>query len=336
MYESAPIVVAPGTSGPWITRAELEQSAQLFGSDYRFEGEAPQAHQAVLQGQFNSVCLRPGLMLHAAQVRDLHDLRTRNMLHHPGIKIVLVVDGVTDVAFDQRRFQLGPHSPVRDARDQGMLINLTEPACFCRHWQQGRHERKISLTLTPDWLAQGGLAHAAALARFASQHLNSRPWRIAPRARLLAQHILASKACSPPGLHRLQLESQCLELAALALGALEHDSTPSRAGARSSDVRRLARLEELLHQDSPVPLSMADIARAVGSNPTSLQALARRAWGMSVFERLRTIRLEKARALLLRGGAVAQAAELAGYSAASNFATAFRQHYGVSPSRVRG
>lgn len=81
---------------------------------------------------------------------------------------------------------------------------------------------------------------------------------------------------------------------------------------------------------------MADIARAVGSNPTSLQALARRAWGMSVFERLRTIRLEKARALLLRGGAVAQAAELAGYSAASNFATAFRQHYGVSPSRVRG
>ena len=42
------------------------------------------------------------------------------------------------------------------------------------------------------------------------------------------------------------------------------------------------------------------------------------------------------RRLLLRGGAVAQAAELAGYSAASNFATAFRQHYGVSPSRARG
>ena len=80
---------------------------------------------------------------------------------------------------------------------------------------------------------------------------------------------------------------------------------------------------------------MADIARAVGSNPTSLQALARRAWGCSVFERLRAIRMEKARALLSRGGAVAQAAEVAGYAAASNFATAFRQRYGMSPSRVR-
>lgn len=310
-----------------ITRAELEASARLFSPDYVFAGEVPAADQAVLRGHFNSASLRPGLMLHAARVCDLCDARTHNPLRDPGIKILLLIDGATDIAFGSRRVQL--------TANQGVLLNLAEPDMFSRRWQRGRHEGKVSLTLTRAWLEESGLgtrAASTALMRFTHRHLACQPWPISARAHWLAQCLLAPGA-SQAGLHRLQLESHCLELAALALGALEDGGAP--AALSLAERRRLARLEEVLHDEHAVRLNMADIARAVASNPTSLQALARRAWGMSVFERMRAIRLEQARALLVRGGAVADAAELAGYSAASNFATAFRRRYGMSPSRVR-
>ncbi|WBS00405.1 helix-turn-helix domain-containing protein [Pseudoduganella sp. SL102] len=140
---------------------------------------------------------------------------------------------------------------------------------------------------------------------------------------------------------------------------------PGTPALREIDRRRLRRLDELLHAaasdalpnmpnmpthapSAAVPcmsglstpglsisaLSMADIARAIGTNPVSLQALTRRAWGCSVFERLRMLRLERAHDVLMRGGSVADAAAVAGYSAATNFATAYRRRYGCTPRQA--
>lgn len=306
-----------------ITRAQLEASARLFSNDYQFAGRAPAPEQPVLCGHFNSLCLRPGLMLHAAQVRDLCDAHTHNPLRDAGLKIILLLDGATDVAFGPRRLALSAR--------QGMLLNLAEPEMFSRRWQRGRHEAKVSLTLTRAWLQDSGAELGAALAGFAGRHLASQPWTPCPRAQQLARSLLAPSAASA-GLRRLHLESQCLELAALALAALTPTPAP---GLNAAERRRLAQLDALLREAPLEGLSMAELARAVASNPTSLQALARRAWGMSVFERLRALRLEQAHALLRQGASVAAAAELAGYSAASNFATAFRRRYGLSPSLAR-
>ena len=58
--------------------------------------------------------------------------------------------------------------------------------------------------------------------------------------------------------------------------------------------------------------------------------------GEGLFEHLRGRRLDAARLALEREGlAVGQAAELAGYGNAANFATAFRRRFGCPPSAVR-
>lgn len=315
----------------------LERSASQIGSDYVFEGACPAADDEVLAGRFNNLRLRPGLILHTAEVRDLYDLSTHCTLKQSGIRIGLLVDGATDVAFGARRVRLGSASGGRAGRSAGVLVNLCEPTRFSRHWQRDRVERKVTLTLSPEWLEQGGLdgnGASAELQRFARTHLDCRAWTPSPRARELARQILAPDAYLP-GLHRLRLECRCLELAAEAFAALV---APWPAGQRlnSAERRHLARLDELLHSDAAAEMSMADIARAVGSNPTTLQALARRAWNTTVFERLRALHMDKARALLAGGASVAEAADAAGYASATNFATAFRQRYGISPSRTRG
>lgn len=336
MYEPEKLTTQAADT-TYITRAELEQRARLFGNDYVFKGAAPAPDEAVLAGRFNTLTLRPGLILHAAEVCDLHDMGTQHMLNATGIKIGLLIGGATEVAFGHRRFRLGPQSLNPADRNKGALVSMTEPELFTREWSRGRTERKVSLTLTTEWLEEGGLeGHAcpAELKRFARTHLDYRSWMLTPRVLKLAQQILGPNAYLP-GLHRLRLESQCIELAVEALGAIHLElEMPRVLSAR--DQRCIARLEDLLQEDSITGMTMTEIAHAVGSNPTSLQALAKQTWNTTIFERLRTIRMNKAYELLSRGASVTEAAGTAGYASATNFSTAFKQRFGATPRCIKG
>jgi AraC-like DNA-binding protein len=263
---------------------------------------------------------------------------TSNQLD-PGVMLVLLVDGATELSCGRHRFQLGPRGADPAQRGSGALVNLAEEDLFSRRWLAGRTERKVSLTLTPQWMEEGGLAaHGdhAALRTFCREHMARRSWKLSPRAEALARRILEPPSFEP-GLSRLRLEARCIELAAEALTAIG-DAAPEPSALREIDRWRLRQLVDLLRAAAgaapSTALSMAAIAREVGSNPMSLQALTRRAWGCSVFERLRTLRLDRAQAMLLRGASVAEAATVAGYAAATNFATAYRRRFGCTPRQA--
>lgn len=319
-----------------VTRTDLVGSVGLLGSCYSFRGPLPDADAELLHGRFETLNLRPGLILHAAAVRDLCDLNTWNGLH-PGLKIVVVIGGCTDLSFGHHRFLLGPQAPAPALRSHGILVNLAENDVFSRRWQRHRQEQKVSLTITPEWLEQGGyecLSGHRRLENFVRTHLARHEWRLSARSRELARHILEPISFQP-GLHRLQLESRCLELVGEALSALASPAAGECRPLRDGERIRLERLRELLHSEEVLGMTAGDIARRIGSNPTTLQNLAQRAWGCSLFERLRAIRMEKAHACISRGGSVAEAAEIAGYASANNFSTAFRRRYGMPPSKAR-
>ncbi len=71
------------------------------------------------------------------------------------------------------------------------------------------------------------------------------------------------------------------------------------------------------------------------SSPSSLRSKFRQRYGCTLFDYLRNCRLALARRYLLEGHSVQQAAWMCGYQHATNFATAFRRHYGISPGDVR-
>ncbi|MNW09377.1 DNA-binding transcriptional regulator GadX [compost metagenome] len=60
-------------------------------------------------------------------------------------------------------------------------------------------------------------------------------------------------------------------------------------------------------------------------------------YGTTVFDFVRESRLQRARQALERDGfSVAQAALVAGYNSAANFATAYRKRFGMPPKLARG
>jgi AraC family transcriptional regulator, regulatory protein of adaptative response / methylphosphotriester-DNA alkyltransferase methyltransferase len=84
------------------------------------------------------------------------------------------------------------------------------------------------------------------------------------------------------------------------------------------------------------PLSVSDVAHAIGTSPRQLQRVFEEIGGQSFRTHLAAVRMQRARDLLLdHGGTVRQIAATVGYSQPAQFAKAFRRHHGVSPSELR-
>ena len=99
------------------------------------------------------------------------------------------------------------------------------------------------------------------------------------------------------------------------------------------DLHKIIEAQDYIQQNFDKPLSITQIARLVGINQTKLKLLFRIISGETVYGYILRCRMEKA-AELLHGGqrGVAEIGYAVGYSYPANFASAFRKHYGVTPS----
>lgn len=91
-----------------------------------------------------------------------------------------------------------------------------------------------------------------------------------------------------------------------------------------------------LSQKLSEPPTVEELARLVGTNEKRLSRAFRDNLGQTVFEYVRHERLRVAQSLLRTTPlSVARIAEEIGFSSAANFATAFRERFGVTPSAYR-
>lgn len=342
---SEPIKPLPDTASPQAAAEQvfvhkhLAQGLELVGGSFRFS-QAIGDDEPLLAGRlYDMRALQPGLILHRAQGRDLQSLHSQ-VLQQPGIKLSLLAAGSTEVAYGRRRYHLGPQANDT-RRNQAALVALAEPDTFSRHWRRGREECKISITLKPQWLEQAGfgmLNEHTRLATFANEHMSERAWLPSPQAMLAVQQVLQPPPLLP-ALQEIFIQSRCLDIIVEALSLIAHADAAAAEprGLNPRAQRQLRQLQELLDSGAADEWSLPAIASHVGSNPTSLQQLFRREKGFTIFEYQRQRRLQRARiALSQQGISVEEAAAIAGYSSAANFATAFKRLFGITPRAARG
>ncbi|HCS71542.1 MAG TPA: AraC family transcriptional regulator, partial [Rhodospirillaceae bacterium] len=78
------------------------------------------------------------------------------------------------------------------------------------------------------------------------------------------------------------------------------------------------------------------MARDLGMSVGTMQTAFKSAYGRTIADFCRELRLEQARIAIEREGkSVAEAAYGAGYSNPANFSTAFKRQFGLSPSEAR-
>ena len=135
-------------------------------------------------------------------------------------------------------------------------------------------------------------------------------------------------SCQPDALSPLAVEGLTLEILAAA-ARLDRD-----AGRALPPWLRQAR--ELLDDRFAEPLSLGEVAAAVGVHPVHLAACFRRHFRASVGEYLRQRRVEAAARLLTATDTpLAEVALAVGFADQSHFTRTFRRHTGRTPSRYR-
>jgi AraC family transcriptional regulator len=98
----------------------------------------------------------------------------------------------------------------------------------------------------------------------------------------------------------------------------------------------VSRAREILHDDPGAPVSLGGLARAVGVHPVTLARGFRRAYGCSVGEYLRRLRIvQAARRLEDSNLSLAEIAMVAGFADQSHFSNVFKRQTGFSPSIFR-
>lgn len=153
-------------------------------------------------------------------------------------------------------------------------------------------------------------------------------------ARRTAQELM-----SPPYQGRageLYQEAKTLELLAHQTGILM-DAPPQRRELSTRELIRVREARERLLANLREPPGLAELAAAVSLTPKRLNFGFRQLFGMTVFHYLMESRLLLARKMLEDGLDIPlkQLAWSVGYNQVSNFITAFRRRFGVSPGLYR-
>ncbi|MEZ5498672.1 MAG: AraC family transcriptional regulator [Steroidobacteraceae bacterium] len=208
----------------------------------------------------------------------------------------------------------------------------------------GEHEQSVTLILSAQYLA-GRLGEIGSqlpepLQRFLqgatdqyfSVHLPLRADAAAAASALLG--------CDRSGaLKTLHGEARALELLGLSAQALiEHTAGAERPdrGLTRRDVERIHRAREVIEKRFVAPPTIGELARSVGLNEGKLMHAFKQMFGCTIFDFAQQLRMQRAKELLEQSDlAVTQVAFEVGYEYSSNFTTAFKRHFGVTPKAAR-
>ncbi|MFT0212539.1 AraC family transcriptional regulator [Pseudomonas sp. F1_0610] len=289
------------------------------------------------QGILRYAQLQNGLSMHCTDGTHTQSICTHSSIS-PRINLLIVLKGQCHAIYGDTAFTFGSSLTNSSITSEISLVAFSEQESFQRVADEGEHVSKLVLGLEQQWLENVGLSTCREYQQiidFQQKHLTQQRVLNCAAIENMTQRILMTEPdhfCQ-----RLLIQGLTIELASTALNLLSPRSEQSISALSSYEQKRVSRVIELLKAcQSSTELSLDEISRQVGSNSTTLQQHFRLATGMSIFEYLRTDKLTQAKtALETQHISITEAALLAGYSSSSNFATAFKRLFGLTPRQVQ-
>lgn len=314
---------ATRTSLPHLSIADLRGFGDRFGIDYHFpQTSGSAASTPVLHGQVQELRLNSGLHLTHSSVevlRPYESLSTRSTAFF----LLAVLEGAVQLSVAGQSFMV----------KAGMAMTTQlDASTSALHASHAHKDSLKTLALTLD-MGTGADTNPSSWLHESFP----KPQRNAAHVWQLPNHLFKALHDWPSqqGLGCLQ---QRIMQEGLALQLLAHgmDDAPAAKAASLSPGER-SRLEKIRLQLEHAPhldYSLEQLAEQAAMSVSSFRSKFQQAYGVPVFNYVRDRRLVMARQYLLQGYSVQQAAHWCGYRHATNFATAFRKHFGTAPSNV--
>jgi len=306
--------------------SELNQLGESSGFSYRLPGLADALARddtlCVVEGRVQKQLLRQGIMLTLSDVIAHHAYEATSE-RTPYLSAIVMLEG-------RAQTRLGSSTAI-DLHARSGVITLGDARPMSGFHAPGQRMRSINVVVDDPVCIQDEDLHDALVHLHASIGHPHRPWSPPPHLTTAVDQLLAGIWHGP--MHGLLCEGIALQVLA---GAMQAVSMPSSTASRTCqrDLQRLERVRDLMQAAPGDDYTLESLARVACMSPSSLRAKFQQTFQCSVFNWLRQRRMEVARERLAQGWTVQQAAHFVGYRHATNFATAFREHYGVPPSQI--
>ncbi|MDO9048939.1 MAG: AraC family transcriptional regulator [Methylobacter sp.] len=202
-----------------------------------------------------------------------------------------------------------------------------------RQYQAHKPTMQLRFALNKNWLDRyfGENKAAQLFNKNGIQLLNYQP--ISPQAMCIAQQLLNYNAAGETS--RIFMHGQAMSLLAFELTPLSEDKRRNLTRLDQKDVAIAKSARDILLREFRNPPSVEDLSKRVGTNQFKLKQLFHHFFNNTPYGLLLEIRMNNAYQLLeSRRCQVSVAADLVGYSHASNFSAAFIKHFGISPKAV--
>ncbi len=132
--------------------------------------------------------------------------------------------------------------------------------------------------------------------------------------------------------------ARVFELLAQTTAVLEADPVDSNSGIAFTEreLAMFARAQDILSNDAGGRLTIADLARQLGTNATKLKSGFKLLYGMTIFNYRNHHRMTRAIEMLADPDIpIAVIAHAVGYDHQASFTTAFKAHFGLPPKEAR-
>ena len=208
----------------------------------------------------------------------------------------------------------------------------------------GQHEQSVTLLLRRHFLRErvGDVLDAlpVEVKDYVAGNASEPHQRVLPLRADMAQAATALLACELSGTLRLiYAKAKGFELLTLALQSLvdtESGENRNWLGLSTADQEGVQRAREYLEAHFLAPPTIASLAEQIGMSEAKLMRGFKQTFGVTLFEYAQSLRMERAKKLLETTDLTVTTIALdVGYEYASNFTTAFKRHFGVTPRAAR-
>jgi len=280
----------------------------------------------IMDGMMTTEKLPSGMTFHMVDAKAKQDFGFEAEFSS-NFKIALMFSG-------NMRFKFGEKKRLMDEKTKlAKIMNFNETELCSLSAKKGEHRSALYLSVEPDWFEKNGIENKQ-LKHTLNNHLTFDDWVLPDFLWLQAQPLLAQHDQSY--VNRMAREGFALSLMSTWLNTLDIKESHC-AGSENCrpESRRVHQFRELLSSDDVLTMSLTNISNSLGMSSATLQRYSHEYLGMSLTQYLRKKRLDLANSALHQDGvSIMEAALLAGYNHSSNFTTAFKRQFGVSPAEA--
>ncbi len=280
-----------------------------------------------LDGQEITHCLNPNLDFKVANFFAQETVVLPTFVLDPCIRLIFTLRGQTNLTIKGTGYQLQAGTERSAA-----ILPVNEDELGNKTFYMREHQHEIVIFIKKSFFEQPcSDIEDSAVEQLFTQHLQLRYITVTPFiAQLL--NCLSTYTDGSKMIHRLQNESIVLSLLAEVLQQVNSASpVPVEGGLH----QRIEHIVAMIDSAQAIDWDIKKIANMCHTNPTTLQAVFKQKYGITIAAYRRAKLLKKASYALLRGASVKSAAHIAGYRDMKSFTQAFVRQFNQHPSQFK-